>query len=75
MYIVLVGVDKFIFSIDFVIFDYKIDNEVLIILGRTFLAIKRELEDMEYGQINFRVNNEEVTSKVCKSMKQPKACK
>ena len=35
---VLVKIDKFIFSIDFVVLDMEEDREVPIILGRPFLA-------------------------------------
>ncbi|XP_049375774.1 uncharacterized protein LOC125840851 [Solanum verrucosum] len=68
---VLVKVDNFIFLADFVILDCEVDFEVPIILGRPFLAIGRALVDVESGEIKFRLNNEEVKFKICKSMKQP----
>ena len=46
---VLVKVESFIFSADFVILDCEVDFEVPVFLGRTFLAIGRELVDMEKG--------------------------
>ncbi|XP_016567455.1 uncharacterized protein LOC107865783 [Capsicum annuum] len=70
LYDVLVKVDWFIFLADFVILDCEIDHEVPIILGRPFLATKRALVDVEYGEIKFRVNNEELSFNVCKSMNQ-----
>ncbi|KAM6583489.1 hypothetical protein CsatB_010491 [Cannabis sativa] len=44
---VLVQVDKFIFPADFIILDYEEDMEILIILGRPFLATGRTLIDVE----------------------------
>ena len=41
-----------------------------IILGRSFLATGRALVDMENGQMKFRLNNEEVTFNICRSMRQ-----
>ncbi|KAH0725438.1 hypothetical protein KY284_001303 [Solanum tuberosum] len=46
------------------------DMLVPIILGRAFLATGRVLVDMEKGQMKFRLNNEEVTFNICRSMKQ-----
>ena len=46
---VLVKVESFIFPADFVILDCEVDYEVLVILGRSFLAIGRALVDMEKG--------------------------
>ena len=39
-----------------------------IILGRPFLATGRALVDMEKEQMKFRLNNEEATFNICKSM-------
>ena len=50
---VLVKVESFIFSADFVILDCEVDFEVPIILGRPFLATARALVDMEKGQMTF----------------------
>ncbi|XP_070032772.1 uncharacterized protein [Nicotiana tomentosiformis] len=44
---VLVRVDKFILPADFVILDCELDYEVLIILGRHFLATGKALCDVE----------------------------
>ena len=46
---VLVKVESFIFSDDFVILDCEVDFKVPIILGRPFLATGRALVDMENG--------------------------
>ena len=71
LYDVLVKVDRFIFSTDFVILDCNIDHEVHIILGRPFLATGWDLVDVECGEIKLWVTNEEVSFNVCKSKKQP----
>ncbi|XP_070009548.1 uncharacterized protein [Nicotiana sylvestris] len=68
---VLVRVDKFILSADFMILDCKVDYEVPIILGRPFLATGKALVDVEAGELTFRVGDEKVIFHVCKSMKQP----
>lgn len=54
---VLVKVDKFIFPTDFVILDMEEDKDVLIIMGRPFLAIGRTLIDVATGQSLARVDN------------------
>ena len=41
-----------------------------IILGRPFLATGRALVDMETGRMKFRLNNEEATFNICRSMRQ-----
>ena len=41
-----------------------------IILGRSFLATGRALVDMEKGQMTFRLNNEEATFNICRTMRQ-----
>ncbi|XP_015161557.1 uncharacterized protein [Solanum tuberosum] len=66
---VLVKVGSFIFPTDFVILDCEVDFEVPIILGRPFLVTGCALIDMERGQMKFRLNKEEVTFNICKSMK------
>ncbi|KAK4713709.1 hypothetical protein R3W88_019616 [Solanum pinnatisectum] len=71
LYDILVKVDQFIFPTNFVILDCEIDVEIPIILGRPFLATGRALVDVERGELKFRVNKDEVTFNVCKSMKHP----
>ncbi|XP_016567078.1 uncharacterized protein LOC107865293 [Capsicum annuum] len=56
---VLVKVDKFILSVDFVVLDYEMDQEVPIILGRPLFAIKRDIVDLELGEMRFRVHEDE----------------
>ncbi|KAH9801445.1 hypothetical protein KPL71_001039 [Citrus sinensis] len=54
---VLVKVDKFIFPVDFIVLDFKADKEVLIILGRPFLATGKTLIDVQKGELTMRVND------------------
>ncbi|XP_069155647.1 uncharacterized protein [Solanum lycopersicum] len=67
---VLVKVESSIFLVDFVILECEVDLEVPIILRRPFLATSRALVDMEKGKMKFRVNNEEVTFMVYRSLRQ-----
>ncbi|XP_060211834.1 uncharacterized protein LOC132639404 [Lycium barbarum] len=71
LYDVLVRVDRFIFSAEFVILDPELDFKFPIILGRPFLATGLALVDVERGDLKFRTNYEEITFHICKSMKQP----
>ncbi|XP_062093749.1 uncharacterized protein LOC133799767 [Humulus lupulus] len=48
---VLVQVDKFIFLADFFNLIYEEDRDVLIILGRPFLATRRTLIDVKKGEL------------------------
>ncbi|XP_070042447.1 uncharacterized protein [Nicotiana tomentosiformis] len=57
---VLVRVDKFILPVDFVILDYEVNYEVLIILGRPFLATRKALCDFEAGELTFWIGDEKV---------------
>lgn len=66
----IVRVDNFIFPADFVILDCEVDSEMAIILERLFMATGREIVDMEKGELKFRVNSEEATLNIQKSMKQ-----
>ena len=58
---VLVKVDKFIFPVDFVVLDMKEDREILLILGRPFLATGRALIDVHSGNLTLKVNDGEVS--------------
>ena len=55
---VLVKVDKFIFSVDFIILDMEEDQEIPFILGRPFLATDKALIDVQQGNIVLRINDE-----------------
>ncbi|XP_070005707.1 uncharacterized protein [Nicotiana sylvestris] len=66
---VLVQVGKFVFPANFVILDYKVDEEIPIILGRPFLATGRALIDCETGELKMILNDEEITFNVQKSIR------
>ncbi|XP_016487949.2 uncharacterized protein LOC107807985 [Nicotiana tabacum] len=68
---VLIQVGKFVFPADFVILDFKVDEEIPIILGRPFLATGRALIDCETGDLKMRLNDEEIIFNVQKSMRRP----
>ncbi|XP_031106701.1 uncharacterized protein LOC116011285 [Ipomoea triloba] len=68
---VLVRVDKFIFSVDFVIIDMDPDHEVPLILGKPFLATARALIDVGSGKLVLRVGDECATFDVSKLTKYP----
>ena len=65
----LVIVESFIFLDNLVILECKVDFDVPIILGRSFYATGRALVDTEKEQMKFRLNNEEDTFNICRSMK------
>ncbi|XP_038876457.1 uncharacterized protein LOC120068878 [Benincasa hispida] len=68
---VLVKVDNFIFPAGFIILDYEADREVQIILGRPFLATGKVLIDVHKGELNMRVDNQEVKFNVLNALKFP----
>ncbi|XP_009803947.1 uncharacterized protein [Nicotiana sylvestris] len=68
---VLVQVGKFVFPADFVILHCRVDEEIPIILGRRFLATRSALIDYEIGELKMRLNDEEITFNVQKSMQRP----
>ena len=55
---VLVKVNKFIFSVDFIVLDMKEDYDVPLILGRPFLAIGGALIDVQQEKLILRVQDE-----------------
>ncbi|XP_012448846.1 uncharacterized protein LOC105772045 [Gossypium raimondii] len=65
---ILVHVDKLVFSADFIILDYEVDKEVLIILGRPILATGRNLIGVYKCVLTMRLNKEHVTFSVFKSI-------
>ena len=65
----LVKVDKFVFLFDFVIIDMDEDTEVPLILGRPFLATTRALIDVYDGKLTLRVDEDEVTFDIQRSMR------
>lgn len=63
-------VASFIFLVDFMILNFKVDFQVPIILGRPFLATGRVLVDMDLGKIRLRLNDEQVPFNGCQSIQQ-----
>lgn len=68
---VLVKVDKFIFLVDFIVLDFATDKEVLIILGRPFLATGNTLIDVLKRELIMQVNDHQVTFNVLDAMTSP----
>ncbi|XP_024033498.1 uncharacterized protein LOC112095624 [Citrus clementina] len=68
---VLVKINKFIVPVDFIVLDFEADKEVLIILGRPFLATGKTLIDVQKGELTMRVNDQQVTFNVLEAMKNP----
>nr|GEZ72080.1 reverse transcriptase domain-containing protein [Tanacetum cinerariifolium] len=58
---VFVKVEKFYFSIDFVVVDFEADPRVPLILGRSFLRTGHALINVYGEEITLRVNNKSVT--------------
>ena len=54
---VLVKVGKFIFLVDFVVMKIEEGNQVPLLLGRPFLAIRDALIDVQNGELALRVGN------------------
>ena len=64
-----VKVDKFIFSVDFVVLEMEEDREVLIILGMPFLATRQALKNVKNGELTLRVGEEEVKFNLTKTVR------
>ncbi|GJY28559.1 reverse transcriptase domain-containing protein [Tanacetum coccineum] len=60
---VLVGIDKFIFPIDFVVLDMPEDIKVPLILGRPFLSTTHAKIDVLKRKISLRVTNDKIVFK------------
>ncbi|XP_075088525.1 uncharacterized protein LOC142170498 [Nicotiana tabacum] len=68
---VLIQVGKFVFPVYFFILDCRVEEEIPIILGRPFLATGRALIDCKTGELKMRLNDEEITLNMQKSMRRP----
>ncbi|KAJ9546881.1 hypothetical protein OSB04_019424 [Centaurea solstitialis] len=66
---ILVQVDKFIFSADFLVLDFEADRNCPIIVGRPFLATGRALIDVQKGELTMRINDQQVTYNLFKTLK------
>ena len=67
--IVLVKVDKFLFLVDFVILDMEEDDKVPVILGRPFLVTRKAQINVQEGELELRVQGDEVTFHVFQATK------
>ncbi|KAA3465595.1 protein NYNRIN-like [Gossypium australe] len=65
---ILVKVDKFIFTVDFVVLDMDEDIEVPLILGWPFLATARAVIDVGDGKLALRVGDEEIIFQIYDAM-------
>ena len=54
---VLIKVGKFIFLVDFIVIDMEEDTQVLLLLGRPFLATGATLLDVKKGELTLRVSD------------------
>ena len=68
---VLVKVDKFIFSVDFIVLKMEEDKEIPIILGRPFLATRRAMIDVQKRELKLRVQDDEVIFSVFNAVRHP----
>ena len=66
---VLVKVGKFVFPVDFIILDMEEDSQVLLLLGRPFLATGAALIDMQKGVLTLRVGEEAAAFNLLQSLK------
>ncbi|XP_076917959.1 uncharacterized protein LOC143578181 [Bidens hawaiensis] len=67
----LVKIDKFVFSVDFIILEMDEDTSVPFILGKPLLATARALIDVCTCKLTLRVEDEEIAFDIRKSMKPP----
>ena len=65
---VLVKVDKFIFSMDFIVLDMEEDRVAPIILGRPFLAFGHPLINVKNGELTLRVGEDQVKFNMYENM-------
>ena len=66
--VVLVKVDRFIFSMDFMVLDMKEDWAAPIILRRPFLTTGQALIDVKTGKLTLKVGEDHVKFNLYKSM-------
>ena len=67
----LVKVDKFIFSADFVILDMEADENVPIILGWPFLSTRDLLVEIKLSRLTLRLSDEKVIFNLSDTLKHP----
>jgi len=66
---VLVKINELVFLADFVILDMAEDEDMPLILGRSFFATCRALIDVEMGQLLLRFDSEQVVFNIFEAMK------
>ena len=66
---VLVKIDKFFFPMDFVILEMLEDEEIPLILGRSFLETGKCMINIEEGMVTLKVYDEELKIDVRNTMK------
>ena len=66
---VMVKVDKFIFSTDFIVLDMEEDKEIPIISGRPFFATGKAMIDVQRGELKLRVQDDEVKFNVFEAVR------
>ena len=66
---VLVKVGNFVFPVEFIILDMEEDSQVLLLLGRPFLATGPALIDMQKGVLTLRVGEEAADFNLLQSLK------
>jgi len=64
---------NFFFPIDFMVMDIEEDDDVPLILGKTFMQTARMMIDLDDGLMKVRVENEEVNFNLNEAMKHSKA--
>lgn len=52
---ILIKIDKFLFPIDFMVTNIKVEPKILIILGRLFIKTTRIVVYLDIGQVKFRI--------------------
>ena len=68
---VLLKVDQFIFSTNFIVLDMEEDKEIPIILGRPFLATSRAMIDVQRGELKLRVQDDDSKFNVFEAVRHP----
>ena len=66
-----IKVGKFVFLVDFIVINMEKDKQVLLLLGRPFLAIGSTFIDVKKGELNLRVGDEAVHFNLNHNLKQP----
>ena len=68
---VLIKVGKYVFPMDFVVFNIEEDKQVPLLLGRPFLATGAALIDVKKRELTLKVGDEVVHFSINHSLKQP----